>query len=163
MCDNSKFDDTCRFIYLSDSFNYLCFACVSFVKHFTVLLTSDGHIKICDMGLAKGSKNSTTTGAVGTVVYMAPEVFGGEADVDVEEGEDNDEWVPLPAQEDDPNADGANDLESKGAKMAEGNNKRNDPRASDVYALGIMLWQLWHREVPFYGLTHLKVLLISQA
>ena len=109
------------------------------------------------MGLAKGSKNSTTTGAVGTVVYMAPEVFGGEADVDVEEGEDNDEWVPLPAQEDDPNADGANDLESKGAKMAEGNNKRNDPRASDVYALGIMLWQLWHREVPFYGLGHHQV------
>jgi len=131
---------------------------LSFARKFIVLLTSDGHIKICDMGLAKGSKNSTMTGAVGTVVYMAPEVFGGEAEADVEEGEDDDAWLfPLPAQEDDLNAEDASSPESTAANMVKLKKLRNDPRASDVYALGVMLWQLWHREVPFYGLGHHQV------
>ena len=155
MCDNSKFDDTCRFIYLSDSFNYLCFACVSFVKHFTVLLTSDGHIKICDMGLAKGSKNSTMTGAVGTVVYMAPEVFGGEAEIAVEECKEGTASVPLHAQDDrqDIEASIGSTVDSVKSQVE----KWRDPLASDVYALGVMLWQLWHREVPFYGLGQHQV------
>jgi serine/threonine protein kinase len=132
-----------------------------------VLLTADGRVKICDMGLAKRSKNSTLTGAVGTLVYMAPEVFGDDAQdgSDGDDDDDNDDaWAPLPAQNDDSDVEAGSRMEDAAAGLAAASagsagaaKKRGDPRAGDVYSLGVVLWQLWHREEPFYGLGHHQV------
>ena len=140
---------------MHDSFVYLYLVSFSCMKFLAVLLTADGRVKICDMGLAKGSKNSSLTGAVGTVLYMAPEVFGGDADVDEVEGEEDDAWFPLPAQDDGTDVeDSIGSADSANTSVG----KWRDPRASDVYALGVILWQLWHREVPFFGLGHHQIM-----
>jgi len=95
------------------------------------------------------------TGAVGTVVYMAPEVFGGEAEVDVEESGTDDASVTLSAQDDGTDVeDSIGSADSANTSVG----KWRDPRASDVYALGVILWQLWHREVPFFGLGHHQIM-----
>ena len=125
------------------------------MKFLAVLLTADGRLKICDMGLAKRSKNSSLTGAVGPVVYMAPEVFGGEAEVDVEESGTDDASVTLSAQDDGTDVeDSIGSADSANTSVG----KWRDPRVSDVYALGVMLWQLWHRDVPFFGLGHHQIM-----
>ena len=140
---------------MHDSFVYLYLVSFSCISILAVLLTLDGRVKICDMGLAKGSKNATMTGAVGTVVYMAPEVFGGEAEVDVEESGTDDASVTLSAQDDGTDVeDSIGSADSANTSVG----KWRDPRVSDVYALGVMLWQLWHRDVPFFGLGHHQIM-----
>jgi serine/threonine protein kinase len=41
-----------------------------------VLLTDSGRIKICDLGQARSFRKAAVTAAVGTVIYMPPEVLG---------------------------------------------------------------------------------------
>lgn len=48
------------------------------LKSHNVLLTTDGHAKVCDFGIAKfkeGTYLTLNTGGMGTAAYMAPELF----------------------------------------------------------------------------------------
>jgi serine/threonine protein kinase len=124
----------------------------------SVLLTADGRVKICDMGIAwsvghrakrlrrrlatfdgdyegegGGSgaeeEDGTMTG-VGTLPYMPPEAFGEAFGSDSGAG----------------CSGGSGDGSLALADY--------DPRAWDVYSLGVVLWQLWVREaLPFDGLS----------
>jgi hypothetical protein len=73
-------------------------------------------VKIGDFGLAKTMKESlqSVTRGVGSPVYMAPELF-----LDDEE------------------------LQRLGC------DQRSNILALDTYALGILIWQLWHKQQPF--------------
>ena len=83
-----------------------------------VLLTSDGHAKLCDFGLATlhsltAASLSAASSAVGTIAWSAPEV--------IIHGH----------------------LHSK---------------ASDVYSMGIVFWELLTCYIPFQGLDYHQIL-----
>ena len=41
----------------------------------TVLLTTDGHVKVADLGLARNFKNTVVTAGIGTPAFMPTEAF----------------------------------------------------------------------------------------
>lgn len=180
------------------------------LKPQNVLLSADGRVKICDMGIAiqaKGSRkhhrrqlsvgekgeDEVVEQGVGTVYYMPPEAFGDHlvtfAEADSAACPSNEHGHPspmrggrsvgtgsegggsltgLPPDFAAPPANlGDSNVAPQGSLLPETATKRSslssswaaqgpnyDARVWDAYSLGVMLWELWHREPPWPLRTH---------
>ena len=129
------------------------------LKPQNVLLTAEGRVKICDLGLARmKNTTSTLTSGVGTLAFMPPEAF----DYDRPQGAAGSQNAAgstvstLSGSADEFASNPESSLPQSSPQSEVG--KSYDPRAWDVYSMGVVLWQLWYREHPFDGDSHYVVL-----
>ena len=102
------------------------------IKPENVLLTAGParQVKLADFGLAVRFRRDHAGKGVGTIAYMAPEMMA------------NDDW-----------ADGAAPAGQGGGEGGGGEGYGYDAKAGDMYAVGLLLWELWARRPPWEGLA----------